>query len=121
MATRIKLKRSTTAASVPTTSNLEDGEVALNIADRKLYARNGANIIEVANQKPNTGEVVTTMLASDITDGQGNTWFVAKAGSDTTTLANGGAAGKHPDTPFLTITKALSVATSGDTIVIATG
>ena len=121
MATRIKLKRSTTAASVPTTSNLEDGEVALNIADRKLYARNGANIIEVANQKPNTGEVVTTMLASDITDGQGNTWFVAKAGSDTTTLANGGAAGKHPDTPFLTITKALSVATSGDTIVIAPG
>ena len=121
MATRIKLKRSTTAASVPTTSNLEDGEVALNIADRKLYARNGSNIIEVANQKPNTGEVVTTMLASDITDGQGNTWFVAKAGSDTTTLANGGAAGKHPDTPFLTITKALSVATSGDTIVIAPG
>ena len=77
MATRIKLKRSTTAASVPTTSNLEDGEVALNIADRKLYARNGANIIEVANQKPNTGEVVTTMLASDITDGQGNTWFLS--------------------------------------------
>ena len=68
MATRIKLKRSTTAAAVPTTSNLEDGEVALNLADRKLYARNGGNIIEVANQKPNTGEVVTTMLATDITN-----------------------------------------------------
>ena len=34
MATRIKLKRSTTAAAVPTTSNLEDGEVAVNIADK---------------------------------------------------------------------------------------
>ena len=39
MATRIKLKRSTTASAVPTTSNLEDGEVALNIADKKLYAK----------------------------------------------------------------------------------
>ena len=49
MATRIKLKRSTTAATVPTTSNLEDGEVAVNIADRKIYVRNGASVVEVAN------------------------------------------------------------------------
>ena len=34
--TRIKLKRSTTATVVPTTSNITNGEVALNIADRKL-------------------------------------------------------------------------------------
>ena len=121
MATRIKLKRSTTAAAVPTTSNLEDGEVALNIADKKLYARNGTNIIEVANQKPNTGEVTTTMLSTDITNGQGQTFYVASVGSDNTTLANGGAGGKHPDTPFLTITKALTTATSGDTIIVAPG
>ena len=121
MATRIKLKRSTTAAAVPTISNLEDGEVALNIADKKLYARNGSNIIEVANQKPNTGEVVTPMLSTDITNGQGNTFYVASTGSDVDTLANGGNNGKHPDTPFLTITKALGTATSGDTIIIAPG
>ena len=121
MATRIKLKRSTTAAAVPTTSNLVDGEVALNIADKKLYARNGTNIIEVANQKPNTGDVVTTMLSTDITNGQGETFYVAKNGLDLTTLANGGNAGLHPDTAFLTITKALGVATSGDTIIVAPG
>ena len=121
MATRIKLKRSTTAAVVPTTSNLEDGEIALNIADRKLYARNGSNIIEVANQKPNTGEVVTSMLSTDITNGQGNTDYVASVGSDNNTLANGGNAGLHPDTPFLTITKALGTATAGDTIIVAPG
>ena len=121
MATRIKLKRSTVAATVPTTSNLVDGEIALNIADKKLYARNGSNIIEVANQSPNTGEVLTTMLSTDITNGQGNTLYVATVGSDNTTLANGGANGKHPDTPFLTITQALSTATSGDTIVVAPG
>ena len=121
MATRIKLKRSTTAAAVPTTSNLEDGEVALNIADRKLYARNGSNIIEVANQKPATGEVTTTMLAADITDGSGQTFHVATTGSNATTLASGSANGKHPDTAFLTIEKALSTATSGDTILVASG
>ena len=121
MATRIKLKRSTVATTVPTTSNLEDGEVALNIADKKLYARNGSNIIEVANQKPNTGEVVTTMFSTDITNGQGNTYYVAAVGSDNNTLANGGNNGLHPDTPFLTITKALGTASSGDTVLVAPG
>ena len=121
MATRISFKRSTTVAAVPTTSNLEDGEVALNIVDRKLYARNGANIIEVANQKPNTGEVVTTMFATDITNGQGNTYYVASVGTDNNTLANGGNNGLHPDTPFLTVAKALSVASSGDTVLVAPG
>jgi len=121
MATRIKLKRSTTAAAVPTTSNLEDGEVALNIVDQKLYARNGAAIVEVANQKPNVGEVTTAMLATDVTNGPGGTWYVNKNGADTTTLTNSGAGGKHQDTAFLTITKALSVATSGDTIVVGVG
>ena len=119
--TRIKLKRSTTAAVVPTTSNLLDGEVAVNIADRKVYVRNGGSIIEVANQKPNTGEVTTSMFATDVTNGPGQTFYVAKNGSDVTTLTNGGANGKHPDTPFITVAKALSVATSGDTINVGAG
>ena len=109
--TRIKLKRSTTATVVPTTSNLTDGEVALNIADRKLYVNNAGTIVEVANQKPNTGEVTTSMLATDITNGPGSTYYVAATGSNVNTLGSGGANGKHPDTPFLTVAKALSVAT----------
>ena len=121
MATRIKLKRSTTATVVPTLSNLVDGEVALNIADKKLYARNGSNIIEVANQKPNTGEVTTTMLAADITNGAGNSYYVASTGTTADTLASGADNGKHPDTPFLTLEKALTKVTSGDTIHIAAG
>ena len=119
--TRIKLKRSTTATVVPTTSNITDGEVALNIADRKLYVNNAGTIVEIANQKPNTGEVTTSMFATDITNGPGNIWYVAKNGADTTTLGNGGAGGKHQDTPFLTLAKALSLAQSGDQIVIAPG
>ena len=119
--TRIKLKRSTTATVVPTTSNITDGEVALNIADRKLYVNNAGTIVEIANQKPNTGEVTTSMLATDITNGPGNIWYVAKNGADTTTLGNGGAGGKHQDTAFLTVAKALTVAQSGDQIVISPG
>ena len=49
MSTVIKLKRSTTASAVPTTSDLEDGEVAINITDKKVFVRNGASIVTVAN------------------------------------------------------------------------
>ena len=105
MATRIQLKRSETPNSIPTTSDLRDKEVALNIADRKLYVNNNGTVVEVANQKPNTGEVTTSMLATDITDGPGNTYYVGKNGADTTTLANSGGGGLHWDTAFLTLKK----------------
>jgi hypothetical protein len=44
VATVIKLKRSTTASAVPTTSDLADGEVAVNITDKKVFMRDGASI-----------------------------------------------------------------------------
>jgi hypothetical protein len=49
VATVIKLKRSTTASAVPTTSDLEDGEVAVNVTDKKVYMRSGGSIVTVAN------------------------------------------------------------------------
>ena len=49
MATVIKLKRSTTASAVPTTSDLEDGEVAVNITDKVVYMRSGGSVVTVAN------------------------------------------------------------------------
>jgi len=49
VATVIKLKRSTTASAVPTTSDLEDGEVAVNITDKIVYMRNGGSVVTVAN------------------------------------------------------------------------
>jgi len=49
VATVIKLKRSTTASSVPTTSDLEDGEVAVNITDKIVYMRSGGSVVTVAN------------------------------------------------------------------------
>ena len=51
MSTVIKLKRSETASSVPQTSDLQVGELAVNTADKKIYVKDsGNNIIEVANQ-----------------------------------------------------------------------
>ena len=63
MATVIKLKKSATASSVPTTSNLAAGEVAVNTADQKIYVRDSSsNIVEVANK----GESLGTVLAMSI-------------------------------------------------------
>jgi len=49
VATVIKLKRSTTASSIPTTGDLADGEVAVNITDKIVYMRSGDSIVTVAN------------------------------------------------------------------------
>jgi hypothetical protein len=50
VATIIKLKRSETASSVPTTGDLAVGEVAINTADQKIYVRDsGDSIVEIAN------------------------------------------------------------------------
>ena len=45
MATVIKLKRSETASSAPTTSDLVVGEVAINTADQIAYIRDSGNSI----------------------------------------------------------------------------
>jgi len=47
MANIFKPKRSNVVSSVPTTSNLVDGELAVNSADRIIYLREGASIIPV--------------------------------------------------------------------------
>ena len=63
MATVIKLKKSETASSVPTTSNLAVDEVAVNTADHKVYVRDSSdNIVVVANK----GEELGTVLAMTV-------------------------------------------------------
>ena len=50
MPTVIKLKRSTSAGSAPTAEDLADGEIAVNIVDKKIYVNNSGTIVEVANE-----------------------------------------------------------------------
>lgn len=45
MAVSIKPKRSAVAGNIPTTSNIEQYEIAINTADKKVYTRDGSNNI----------------------------------------------------------------------------
>jgi hypothetical protein len=46
MTTVLKPKRSEVAASVPTTGQLEVGEIALNITDGKFFTKTSSNIVK---------------------------------------------------------------------------
>lgn len=45
MANTIILKRSSTASDVPTAGQLQQGELAINIADEKLYSKNSSDVV----------------------------------------------------------------------------
>lgn len=45
MSTKIILKKSSTSGGAPLGTDLEAGEIALNLADRKIYTKNGAGVI----------------------------------------------------------------------------
>ena len=63
MALDIKLKRSHTHSNIPTTSDLSEGEFAVNTYDRKLYMRDGSsNIVTVANHYATEFESATKVL-----------------------------------------------------------
>jgi len=59
----IKIKKSETASSVPTTSDLQVGEVAVNTADKKIYVRSSTGVVEVANQSTGASVDDATALA----------------------------------------------------------
>ena len=57
MASKILLKKSTTASSVPTTLDLDVGEVAINTEDKRLFTKDsGGSIVEVSTT-PSTMDV----------------------------------------------------------------
>ena len=63
MAVDIKLKRSHTHSNIPTTSDLAEGEFAVNTYDRKLYMRDGSNeIVTVANHYATDFDSTTKVL-----------------------------------------------------------
>ena len=66
MSTVIKLKRTTTASVVPTTDDLEDGEIAVNITDKKVFVRNGGSIITVANFSADVADIDLGAITTSI-------------------------------------------------------
>lgn len=63
MSSVIKLKRSETASSVPTTSDLAVGEVAVNTADQKIYMRSSSGIVTIANNSTGSGGIALTDIS----------------------------------------------------------
>ena len=63
MSLDIKLKRSHTHSNIPSTSDLTEGEFAVNTYDRKMYMRDGSsNIVTVANHYATDFESATKVL-----------------------------------------------------------
>jgi len=64
--TPIQIYYSTTASAVPTAGNLLPGELALNIADMKLYCENGSGVVTLlASASGASGDVVGPASATD--------------------------------------------------------
>ena len=74
MASKIKIKRSSVANKVPTTSDIDVGELAINTKDRKLYSSNGTAVFTIGSSLTNlvasgNASVTGTMTASGIVSG----------------------------------------------------
>lgn len=68
MATKILLKKSSTAGSVPLTGDLDQGELAVNLVDRKIYTKNNSGAIVKIN-----GAYVDSVAPS--TPAEGDIWY----------------------------------------------
>ena len=66
MANKIILKKTSTASKVPLSTDLEVGEIAVNLADQKLYSKNaGGTVIVVGQGVGGAGDVVGPSSATD--------------------------------------------------------
>ena len=66
MANVIQPKRTTSSGNVPTTSNLAQGEIAVNLADKKLYVRDtSTNILELTTRTVTSLDDTTIASVSD--------------------------------------------------------
>jgi hypothetical protein len=93
--TPIQLYRTTTASAVPVAGNLAAGELAINLTDKKLYAKDASN----------------------------NVFLLADASSGSTTAANlaGGAAGSLPYQTGANATTFRAIGTAGQVLQVNSG
>ena len=73
MASVIKLKRSSTASAVPANSSLQAGELAINLADKKLYSANATgHTIQLSGDDFSIGTTANTDNGTIALTGTGN-------------------------------------------------
>jgi len=62
MANTIKIRRSTSASSVPTTTQLNEGELAVNVFDGKLFFKKVQSGVEsIVTLQPSAGSGITSL------------------------------------------------------------
>lgn len=83
MANIIRPKRSNTASNVPTTANLSSGEIAVNMADQKIYINNGTSIVQVGAGKITALQdvTITSPTSSQVLSWNGTAWVNATPAS----------------------------------------
>jgi len=97
----IQVKRTAVSGRVPSTTNLNTGELALNMADGILYSSNGTYIFEVGANNTNVHVSANLTIKSLIANGSvgtsgqllvsnssGTFWHTRYTGSDTSPLEN---------------------------------
>jgi hypothetical protein len=65
MTTTVKIKRSETASSVPSASDLQVGELAVNLEDQKMYSKKSdGTVVQVAEgNAPDSGFSIAMAIA----------------------------------------------------------
>jgi hypothetical protein len=86
MANKVLLKKSSTVAKVPATSDLDYGELALNYADGKLYYKTSGNAVDTFPSLSATATLTNKTLTSPTINGGAlsGTFTGAPTLSDTT-------------------------------------
>lgn len=94
MASVIKLKRSATSGAVP--GSLQEGEIAVNLFDRKIYVGNSAGVTAIGGVTGFAADILTEIktvdgassgLDADLLDGQQGAYY-AVAATENSRLAN---------------------------------
>lgn len=111
--TPISLYYSTTASAVPVNTNLANGELAINIADMKLYAKNSSGVVTLLASSSTVAPVTTISFGSTgLTPATATSGAITVAG--TLAVANGGTGQTTASAAF----NALSpITTTGDLII----
>jgi hypothetical protein len=86
MSSTIKIKRSNTSGNAPDTSNIVEGELALNTADGVLYSRGGNDIFEVGSNL--TTADIDALVVNDSAQIDGKLEVSPSTASDTIALGS---------------------------------
>ena len=77
MANVIKPKRTTSSGNVPDTSEITNGEIAINLADKKLYVRDtGSNILELTTRTVSSLDdtTISSLSTGQVLKWTGSAW-----------------------------------------------